>query len=99
MSAPLAALDPRWVTVDSGQRVGVSFACPACVGRDDSPHEGRVFVYVDPPLDPGPASPSPSWQRTGDTFDTLTVTPSIRVRVDDVGEHWHGFITNGQVTP
>lgn len=93
----LADLDPRWVTVDE-QRVGVSFECPACRGKE-SDHGGRVFVYVDPPLDAGPPSPTPAWSRVGDTFETLTLTPSIRVRTGDLSEHWHGFITDGQVTP
>jgi hypothetical protein len=32
------------------------------------------------------------WQRTGETFETLTLAPSI-----DCSRwgHWHGFITNG----
>jgi hypothetical protein len=34
------------------------------------------------------------WQASGETFDTLTLTPSV-----DVGGfgHWHGFITNGEI--
>jgi hypothetical protein len=35
------------------------------------------------------------WNRTGDTFETMTLTPSI----DGSGVgHWHGFITNGEVS-
>jgi hypothetical protein len=34
------------------------------------------------------------WQRTGETFDTMTLTPSIR-RLD--GCAWHGFVTNGEI--
>ncbi len=38
------------------------------------------------------------WKRgSGDTFETLTLTPSIDANVDIAG-HWHGFITNGEVT-
>jgi hypothetical protein len=52
------------------------------------------------------------WLRTGDTFDTLTLSPSIHVlsvsrwdkdNPDDrskwVAEtHWHGWIVNGEVS-
>lgn len=34
------------------------------------------------------------WKRTGETFDTLTLTPSINA---EAAGHWHGFITNGDV--
>lgn len=39
-------------------------------------------------------NPLDYWERTGDTFDTLTLKPSIQ-RVG--GCAWHGFITNGEV--
>jgi hypothetical protein len=32
------------------------------------------------------------WQRTGETFETLTLTPSVDC---SAWGHWHGFITNG----
>lgn len=32
--------------------------------------------------------------RTGETFDTLTLTPSVGF--DNIG-HWHGSITDGQI--
>jgi hypothetical protein len=34
------------------------------------------------------------WQRTGETFDDLTLTPSIDASPSG---HWHGYVTNGQV--
>ena len=98
MSARLTSLDPRWV-VDQGQRrVGVSFACPTCAGMAEPACSGRVAVFVDPPFDPGPVF-LPAWSRVGDTFDDLTITPSIRVSLGRDGEHWHGFVIGGQVTP
>jgi len=44
----------------------------------------------------------PCWRRTGDTFDTLTLTPSIRsycrsVTHPDGPAEWHGYITNGDI--
>ncbi len=38
--------------------------------------------------------PGIHWQRTGDTFETLTLTPSIDA---SRAGHWHGFITDGEV--
>lgn len=35
------------------------------------------------------------WHREGDSFETLTLTPSVDA--SHFG-HWHGFITNGDVT-
>lgn len=71
--------------------VGVMFDCP-CGGTKC----GRVFVYIDPPLE-GPAIHygQTFWQRTGDTFENLTLKPSI-LRLGVCG--WHGFVTNGEVT-
>lgn len=36
-----------------------------------------------------------AWQRTGDTFETLSCIPSIDASQSG---HWHGFITSGQIT-
>jgi hypothetical protein len=47
------------------------------------------------PIGPGPHVNEKGWRRTGDTFDTLTLTPSI-LRIGGCG--WHGFVTNGEVT-
>jgi hypothetical protein len=94
VSKRLTDLDPRFVT-DEGRRVGVSFRCPKCSGH-------RVAVNVDPPFDAGPTSPKP-WRRSGDTFEDLTLQPSIVAHRSDLTgqgvECWHGFITNGQATP
>ena len=52
------------------------------------------------PVDGGPRFPYDHhyWERTGDTFETLKLTPSIQ-RVGGCG--WHGFIGKdipGEVT-
>lgn len=87
----LADLAPKFVT-ENGRRTGVSFACPKC-------GDHRVFVYVEPPFDPGPPLPSP-WKRTGDDFETLTLSPSVVARrPGQTDECWHGFVQNGAVTP
>lgn len=72
--------------------VGVHFDCP-CGRPEEGDHSG-VFVYVDPPLDGG-APVDRAWKRTGDTFETLTLRPSIQ-RIGGCG--WHGFVTNGEVS-
>ena len=35
------------------------------------------------------------WKRTGENFETLTLTPSVDASAEG---HWHGFITNGNIT-
>jgi len=88
---------PLWA--DLPERIQVAWAdasrslCPACSER-------RVAVMVDPPLDAGPAGPQ-SWRRTGDTFESLTLEPSVVVYKDvqltsvDLTECWHGFVIAG----
>lgn len=101
VSAPLTSLSPSWYEID-GRRVGLLFDCPTCTRQADPVCGGRVFVFLDPPLDPGPSLGvgDRAWKRTGDTFETLSLSPSILTRVAaDGSEHWHGHVTNGQVTP
>lgn len=94
----LVDLDPRWYGwYTSGGRIGVDFQCP--VHRDAH----RCYVPFANPLEGTPEVRNHLWQRTGDTFDTLTLTPSIDYTRYDHGELrdascWHGFIRNGEVT-
>jgi len=88
--------------------VGLSFDCPCAkcsakrTGDFDNDFYLRVFVGFENPVDGGPPHdprPGAQWRRTGDTFETLTLTPSIqRHRVGEGGCDWHGFVTNGEVT-
>jgi hypothetical protein len=98
----LIDLNPRWVgaggpgvtrngqPVERRDGIAIMFHCPCGCGDG-------VYVYVDPPLDgKGPYEPQHvHWERFGDTFETLTLRPSIQ-RLGGCG--WHGFITNGEVT-
>jgi hypothetical protein len=100
----LIDLDPRWVgaggegirdkdgnPIRERHGVGVGFDCPCGCGT-------RSFIPFENPLDGGPPVgdvKNPHWRRSGETFETLTLTPSIQ-RVGGCG--WHGFITNGEVT-
>jgi hypothetical protein len=53
--------------------------------REFHEHTGR---FADQPMK--------RWHRSGETFETLTLTPSI-----DTSEHghWHGNVTDGEVSP
>lgn len=102
----LAGLNPYFigaggegVTAADGQpaplREGVGLVCDCPCGKCGM----HLYVPFANPLDGGPPLSGNGWQRTGDTFETLTLTPSIlRIsngRPESCG--WHGFITNGEV--
>lgn len=93
----LTDLNPRWVGYPGPVYDGVSFDCPHCRTQ-------RLAIKFSPPIDPNgwwPKMTQPTyagvnlWKRTGDTFDTLSLTPSVDASFDS---HWHGFIINGQVS-
>ena len=95
----LTELSPHWVTLKGWSSpaqysIGITFKCPHC--------EQRLGVNFFEPVDPEgiaksfavPYTPTaPAWHRTGNTFDTLTLHSSIRVN-----GHFHGHISNGEVT-
>lgn len=72
--------------------VGVTFDCPC--GCDV-----RTYIPFANPLDGGAAlkTEHATWQRTGETFENLTLKPSIRRTPAKGGCGWHGFVTGGQV--
>jgi hypothetical protein len=101
----LVDLNPVWVghggegvtvtatgaPVPRREAVGIEFDCPCgCVHR--------VYVSFANPVDGlGPVyAAGNNWQRTGDTFDTLTLSPSIQRILPN--KCWHGHVTNGEVT-
>jgi len=103
----LVDLNPRWFSAEgSPDIIGVTFDCPCCppdgkitsLGSKYRPRIGVLFVEeIDRdglPNDVHWTRPGIKWHRVGDTFDTLSLTPSI-----DASKfgHWHGFITNGEV--
>jgi hypothetical protein len=73
--------------------IGVTFDCPCgCTVRG--------YVGFENPIDGGPPRASkgePLWHRDGDTFDTLTLRPSILRSKSKGACGWHGFITGGLV--
>jgi hypothetical protein len=97
----LVDCNPRWVTsrysgYDDGVVRGVFFDCP-------EGHEGCSHAIPFTPALDGTASETwqengAQWQRTGDTFETLTLSPSIRnAPREDTGCALHIFIRDGQI--
>ena len=86
--------------------VGITFDCPHChsqrIGVFFKPYinnEGLAekipWALPDhPDLNTGEPSTAKFWNRTGDAFETLTLSPSIDVSSH---EHWHGFIQDGEI--
>lgn len=90
----LTEREPRWIKRD-GAIDGVSFDCPCakcltavapCVPR-------RVYVLF--AASPEETADERRWGKTGETFDNLTLTPSIDMSASG---HWHGFLQNGDLT-
>jgi Family of unknown function (DUF6527) len=93
---------------DGGDIVGVTFRCPHCPPgeRGETTFLGVMFrtlidrdqLDIDERGWPDYMAKHPKqnfWNRAGDTFDTLTLTPSIDC---SQAGHWHGYITNGAIT-
>lgn len=79
------------------ERHGLGLICDCPCGCDS-----KLMVPFANPLDGKPQRAADGWRvfwtRTGDTLETLTLTPSV-LRVKDSNGHgcgWHGFITNGE---
>lgn len=98
----LTELNPRWFGTGTEPNViinGVSFDCPHCRTQ-------RLAVHFKNPIDKAGwiergvilSHAECEWNREGDTFETLTLTPSIDASRIDFGGHWHGFITKGEVS-
>lgn len=103
----LTEFEPRWFTVAHPAdgvdlRIGLTFLCPHCRAI-------RLGIQFHPPIDPAGLieklqiswpKAEKVWLRSGDTFETLTITPSIDVSMSATLEfdgHWHGHITNGEI--
>lgn len=85
--------DAHGLPVPHREGVGLSFRCP-CGAHDEY---DRVFVAFTNPIDggaPAAAANQPTWHRTGETIETMTLAPSIQ-RTTPGGCRWHGFVRNG----
>lgn len=103
----LTELNPRWVRsggegvtrADTGEpvplqeEVGISFDCVCGC-------EYRVFVSFSKDKEGNRTKGNdPKWERTGKTFEDLTLRPSIqRHKANKISCRWHGHVTNGEVT-
>ena len=84
----LIELDPHWWIVgDNRHGQGIYFLCPHC-------RKEYIGVAFKNPIDGGTPAPDCKyyWTRAGETFDDLTLEPSIDA--SKVG-HWHGHIKGG----
>jgi hypothetical protein len=110
----LTELSPKWIKQASGAIVGVEFACPvhAHLGLDANGWAPCILAQISVPFaNPiGEAQPSDFrkgavWNRSGDSFESLSLTPSIRCsQGDGKGEggsltHWHGFVGSNGAAP
>lgn len=100
-----------WPEIDGSIKVGMVFDCPHCFGAAKPQRLAVFFKpFIDPHNKVPevawamPGAPNPNtgeipktlfWNRDGETFETMTLMPSI----DTTGYegHWHGFITGGEV--
>lgn len=104
----LVDLNPRWQKADECL-VGVNFDCPGscCAGKpsardgwDARELAGQAKIIIAVPFKiaiDGTSYRDDGWDRTGETFETLTLAPSVQAYGYDRSLHWHGFIRNGEV--
>lgn len=106
-----------WPEIEGSIKVGLVFNCPHCAGADKPQRLAVFFKPVidreslaDKVAWALPGAPNPNngelphinfWQRTGETFEDMTLSPSIDASGPKwaYGPHWHGFITNGEISP
>ena len=98
MSRPLTDLSPKWIPGPNGRRgMGILFECPHCVDAKLRVRQ-QIPVFFAVPLDGGSPdeghAPDRLWERDGDTFETLTLRPSVDASAYG---HWHGFVRSGRV--
>lgn len=78
---------------ENARRLGIQFANP--IGSEPLPlmtqKEKRVHLFERRTFD---IAMNYLWQRTGETFEDLTLTPSVDASASG---HWHGYITGGEI--
>jgi len=100
----LTDLDPRWISFDE-RLVGITFRCPHCkttrltVYFEPTSFRRQVSqmheVLGDVHSDWVPSRTDFAWERIGDTFEELTIIPSVDASRSG---HWHGHVKKGEVT-
>lgn len=69
-----------------GEIAGAVIRCPNCGVS------GSVWFVNSIPSGRNLRPEGPTWQRTGDTFETMSLLPSIRMN-----DHYHGFVRSGML--
>ncbi len=82
------------VPIPERKRIGLMYDCPCGCG------DRRYVPFENPEDGKGPLEgKNHKWHRTGTTFKTLTLSPSIRHIPLEHGDcSWHGWIRDGKVT-
>ena len=107
----VAELHPVFVSEPGRNGQGLIFDCPHCLKQ-------RFVIYFANPLDGGlPMPPQVGaknfrWQRSGDTQEDMSLTPSVNCVIEHdalpaaegkpavaafTEQHWHGSFTNGEI--
>lgn len=95
----LTELEPHFFCETAqGGVVGLSFLCPHCLKtrlgiRFNDVGHTLIGVHQPDPLCTQPGVTV--WTLTGTSFEDMSLSPSIDASASG---HWHGFITNGNVT-
>lgn len=84
----LIDLHPSWYSHGDHEQAGLCCDCPCGC-------EYRMAIPFRNPIGDGPLNEK-GWMRTGEDFDSLTLTPSIQ-RLGPCPSLWHGWITNGEI--
>lgn len=86
----LIDLDACFVTRGDNRSIGVTCLCPCGC-------EHRLYVPFSNPIGGGLRDDGRHyWIRTGETLETLTLTPSIQ-RHFPCPKSWHGWIRDGEI--
>lgn len=93
----LSALNAKFVSMmGEKSQIAVIMDCPCGC-------QHKLYVPFANPIGGGkPDDSSVLWQRTGETIDTLTLSPSVHrspAKGTPCPKAWHGWIRNGEAVP
>ena len=104
----LVDLEPRWMRHSVGEwfenddgtltiatAQGIAFLCPRCFKKNGGPvGTETILVWFRDRGVPADETPGPGrWTPNGTDFHDFSLTPSVNVS----NEHWHGFVTSGEI--
>lgn len=95
------------LTDSIGEADGIRFLCPKCFKENGGP-VGTHSVICWKPSVPQTTFPTPGrWNLVGTGYNDLSLvagSSSVLIKASEkekaagIAEHWHGFVTNGEVT-